>query len=120
MSEFSGLDTPLQEFLAGCLANWARRQGGRVEVTSVRRSYARQRRLYEDFKAGRSKYPAAPPGTSTHEKGLAFDLHVEPRALLDRMGSLWEKIGFTWGGRFHDPIHFDFRQRAGGPSRGSK
>jgi hypothetical protein len=26
-------------------------------------------------------------------------------------GEIWEALGFTWGGRFSDPIHFDFRPR---------
>lgn len=99
------------EFYAASLVKLARKLGGTVTVTSVKRGAASQRRLYERWKAGLSKYPAAKPGTSTHEKGLAFDLHVEPRELLTTLGKAWKNAGLTWGGDFRDPIHFDFRQR---------
>lgn len=85
----------------------ARYNGHGLVVTSMRRSREQQRRLYDDYLAGRSKYPAAPPGTSAHELGLAFDAVVHPREWQDAYGELWEAIGGTWGGRrFNDPIHF--------------
>lgn len=76
-----------------------------VRVTSVRRSRARQAQLYADFLKGRSRYPAAPPGTSYHEFGRAFDLDTSDRELA-RLGRIWESWGGTWGARFGDPIHF--------------
>jgi hypothetical protein len=120
VGEISALEGNPRQRLAQSLIDLARSYGVRVEVTSVRRSWAQQRRLYDRYKKGLSRFPAAPPGTSTHEKGLAFDLYVEPREALDWMGSLWERVGLTWGGRFHDPIHFDFRQRPGAPKRKRK
>ena len=86
------------------------RAGVRVTVTSARRDSATQARLYAAYKAGRSKYPAAPPGHSTHALGIAFDLSLNP-PVYDQAGALWERLGFTWGGRFDDRIHFDFRRR---------
>jgi D-alanyl-D-alanine carboxypeptidase-like protein len=85
--------------------------GVRVIVTSTRRSLDEQKKLYADYLAGRSKYPAARPGTSTHGVGAAFDLHLEP-PVYQQAGELWERLGFTWGGRFQDKIHFDVRPRA--------
>jgi hypothetical protein len=82
-----------------------------VTVTSTRRDMAQQAQLYARYKAGLSKYPAAAPGHSTHGAGIAFDLHLDP-PLYSAAGHLWEQLGFTWGGRFDDPIHFDFRRRA--------
>jgi len=39
---------------------------------------------------------------------LAFDLGVADPRLLPILGSLWEKYGLgVWGGRFHDPVHFE-------------
>jgi D-alanyl-D-alanine carboxypeptidase len=76
-----------------------------VRVTSVRRSTTRQAQLYRDYLAGKSRYPAAPPGTSYHEFGRAFDLDTSDRELA-RLGRIWESWGGTWGARFHDPIHF--------------
>lgn len=87
------------------------RGGVRVTITSTRRSLDTQRKLYADYVAGRSRYPAARPGTSTHGIGIAFDLHLDPPVYREA-GQLWESLGFTWGGRFNDQIHFDFRPRA--------
>lgn len=76
-----------------------------VRVTSVRRSTTRQAQLYRDYLNGKSRYPAAPPGTSYHEFGRAFDLDTSD-AELARLGRIWESWGGTWGARFKDPIHF--------------
>jgi len=85
--------------------------GVNVTVTSTRRSMAEQQRLWDNYQAGRSRYPAARPGTSQHGLGLAFDLHLDP-PVYAAAGRLWESFGLTWGGRFNDEIHFDFRRRA--------
>lgn len=84
----------------------AARRGFRVQLTSVRRTTGVQTKLYRDYLAGRSKYPAAPPGHSMHELGRAFDI-TGTAAQLRSLGSLWESWGGTWGGRFNDPIHFE-------------
>lgn len=83
----------------------------RVTVTSTRRSYAEQAELYRRYKAGLSKYPAAPPGQSQHALGTAWDMVLDP-PVYDIAGKLWESIGFTWGGRFNDRVHFDVRPKA--------
>lgn len=85
----------------------ARANGIEVKVTSTVRSRRTQLRLYNDYLAGRSRFPAAPPGKSKHERGLAFDLHVRPESALTPLGELWESWGGRWGGRFRDPIHFE-------------
>lgn len=76
----------------------------RLQVTSVRRSRTEQLRLWHNRKNNR--YPVAPPGSSKHELGRAFDL-VGPPELLAQAGRLWESWGGRWGGRFRDPIHFE-------------
>lgn len=81
--------------------------GARVKLTSVRRTRGVQAKLYRDYLAGRSKYPAAPPGRSMHELGRAFDV-TGPPALLKKLGFIWESWGGRWGGRFGDPIHFEW------------
>ena len=45
-----------------------------------------------------------------HDQGFAFDVHMDP-PVYEQAGRAWESLGFTWGGRFSDPIHFDFRRR---------
>lgn len=81
------------------------RRYGRVDVTSVVRSQLTQARLYREYLAGRSAYPAAPPGTSYHEFGRAFDLKADSR-ILAYLGQVWSSWGGTWGAKFGDPIHF--------------
>ena len=79
-------------------------------VTSARRSIEKQRRLYNDYLRGVSKIPAAPPGRSLHQWGLAFDLArigIDPLTdpLLTWLGRVWT----SWGGRYggiRDPVHF--------------
>lgn len=46
-------------------------------VTSGVRSSSKQAQLYADYQAGRSSIPAAPPGRSAHEYGLALDFVVD-------------------------------------------
>jgi len=77
-------------------------------VTSARRSHTQQALLYRRFLAGQSRFPAAPPGSSAHEIGLAFDLWVNDESSLADLGQVWEsQAGGTWGGHFKDPIHFE-------------
>jgi hypothetical protein len=84
------------------------RAGVRVTVTSARRSTDEQAKLFAAYKAGKSKYPAAAPGHSTHALGIAVDLHLDP-PVYGIVGPIWEALGGTWGGRFNDEIHFDVR-----------
>lgn len=113
------LDARVQPFVRQFLDHLAR-HGIRAHVTSARRSSAKQAELYRKSQLPGARFPAAPPGTSTHERGLAFDVVfnsiVPPRKPpypwpYDVVGQLWESLGFTWGGRFDDAIHFDFRRR---------
>jgi len=83
---------------------------GRLVVTSARRSMSKQSKLYNDWIRGVSKIPAAKPGFSLHQRGMAFDLarigispHGDP--LLNYLGSVWRSWGGIWGGR-RDPVHF--------------
>jgi len=75
-----------------------------VRVTSVRRSRAQQQQLYNNYLAGRSSFPAAPPGRSKHEYGLAFDMVTEPFSALDTLGAWWQQLGGEWSPT--DRIHF--------------
>ena len=108
MNNLSGLDPRLRPYAEYLLARIRAVDPGAV-VTSTRRTYAEQKALYDRWKAGLSKYPAAVPGTSDHELGLAFDI-VADDAVLEAAGALWESMGGRWGGRFKDPIHFGVRK----------
>jgi len=96
------------------LVNIAAAAGLSPLVSSARRSHAQQALLYRRFLAGQSRFPAAPPGASAHELGLAFDLWVNDESQLTDLGTVWEQMGGVWGGHFHDPIHFE---AGGSPKR---
>jgi len=83
---------------------------GRLTVTSAYRSYAHQDRLYRRWLTGEATIPAAPPGRSLHQRGLAFDFSrfgVDPHKdeLLVFLGNTWNAVGGKWGGA-RDPVHF--------------
>jgi len=84
--------------------------GFHTQLTSTRRSKKFQRYLYREYVAGRRTLPAAPPGHSMHELGLAFDLIVTPEAGQPLAGQAWERLGGRWGGS-RDPVHFEARVR---------
>jgi hypothetical protein len=73
-----------KEKLAGLDANWRRwcdwalaeldRRGFEPTVVSGLRTIGEQQRLYAAWLAGRSRLPAAPPGRSAHNFGLAIDV----------------------------------------------
>lgn len=86
---------------------WLTANGLQVSVTSARRSSGEQAKLYQRYINGQSRYPAAPPGTSTHELGYAFDAVVSPAEYQQAAGEAWERFGGRWGGRFKDPVHFE-------------
>lgn len=88
------------------LRPWAEalRAGFGLRVTSVRRSYSDQLKLWNN--RANNPYPVAPPGTSRHELGLAWDM-VGSDAELRAAGATWESWGGRWGGRYGDPIHFE-------------
>jgi len=84
---------------ATIVVNWSAQYGGRL--TSTYRSYTDQLALWNN--RGRNPYPVAPPGSSYHQLGRAFDIAAPP-AVLAAAGAWWNSIGGTWSPR--DPIHF--------------
>jgi hypothetical protein len=112
MADLSTLDNRLTPW-AKYLYQLGKQYDGRLVVTSARRSPAKQARLYADWKRGVSEIPAAPPGRSLHEHGLAFDMArigIDPLTdpLLAWLGAVWEHWGGRWGG-IRDPVHFQPR-----------
>src|SRR5258707_1866469 len=89
---------------ARALVDAAGRAGLQPRITSTVRTSSEQRRLYNRFLAGQAGYPAVPPGFSSHEYGLAYDLVVSPMAALADVRYTWRQCG---GGRKPtDSIHF--------------
>lgn len=112
MADLNTLDPQLVPY-ARYLVNLGKYYDGRLVVTSARRSINKQRTLYADWIAGRSKIPAAPPGRSLHQYGLAWDMArigMDPLTdpLLVWLGAVWEHWGGRWGGQ-RDPVHFQPR-----------
>jgi len=116
-ANLSSLIPELQPY-ARDLVDAAGAAGLQPRVTSTRRTFAEQKRLYNRSLAGLSPYPAAPPGHSAHEYGWAFDLIVSPLSALSDVGAYWEENGGVWGGRGGDDVHFEYPgfQDAVGPS----
>lgn len=80
-------------------------------LTSTFRSVAEQRKLWDDFRRGRSKFPAEQPGNSTHHTGLSFDFVVKQgsgSAAQRELGRWWRSLGGKWSER--DVIHFEHPQ----------
>lgn len=74
-------------------------------ITSTRRSREEQANLYSAYLAGRSRFPAARPGSSLHELGLAMDMVTRDNAYL---GQVWSHyLGGFWSP--NDSVHYDVR-----------
>lgn len=93
-------------------ADWLYRVGEAYRlsprITSTKRGHLEQTWLYLRYRAGLSRFPAARPGESAHQRGLAFDMVVSRGASSREqywLGSVWSSVGGRWGGAA-DPVHF--------------
>jgi|SRR5882757_1389825 len=111
MPTISSLVPDLRPF-AKALFDVAGANGLQPRITSARRTYIEQVRLYDRFLKGINPFPVAEPGTSAHETGEAFDMLVTPVEYLPDLGAIWISWGGEWGGN-RDPVHF---QLPGAPS----
>jgi len=71
----------------------------RLSINNSYRSTREQQALYDDYRAGKSQNPAAPPGTSRHESGFAFDLNGLRALSFNDWNNLLntaEKYGFEY------------------------
>lgn len=90
---------------AFALVDAAGSSGLQPRVTSTVRTRSEQSRLYRRFLAGASGYPVAPPGSSSHEYGEAFDMVVTPMEALADVGYTWQQWGGGWNPA--DAVHFE-------------
>lgn len=104
-TSLSALMPDLQPF-ARALVDLAGQNGLLPRVTSTLRTHSEQTRLYRDYLRGGRRYPAAPPGSSAHEYGAAFDMVVSPLDLLHELGRIWIDNGGVWSPR--DEVHFEY------------
>lgn len=109
-SSLSALDQAFRPYAEYLVA--VARLLGVPHVTSTRRSYSDQSRLYLDYVQGRRALPALPPERSLHVRGLALDLVIgsyvaggPPSPEMQALGRWWLAGGGRWGGAA-DPVHF--------------
>lgn len=83
-----------------------RRRGIPFKVTSRYRSIASQQKLYDAWIArGKTGLPAARPGLSTHNYGIAFDATF-PADRSAEVAEIARQNGMVWFGP-KDRVHFD-------------
>lgn len=104
-ADLGALIPPLQPF-AQALVDLAGRARVQPRVTSTLRSRTQQERLYRAFLRGETKYPVAPPGTSAHEYGFAFDMVAATAEDLHDLGTVWTQSGGVWSA--NDEVHFEY------------
>jgi hypothetical protein len=127
MADLATLDIDLRPW-AEDMFRLAKSLDRRFVVTSARRSWFEQARLYSNYlwqrglevgvgadlgpaNEGPSKLlPVAPPGRSAHESGMAWDMArigIKPFEddLLPILGAVWNRVGGLW--RTFDPVHFE-------------
>ena len=99
-----GLDSRLIPYADAAIAD-ARQAGLHPRVTSVRRNWAEQTRLWQNYRAGLSLLPANPPGESSHQYGVGWDSVV-----LEGEWDDWNDIRARWGWKLYpnDPVHAEF------------
>lgn len=118
----TGLEPDFLEKLQRAAGEYQQLTGQPINIVSAKRTTEEQAKLYADFQAGKSKFPAAPPGQSRHESGRAVDVPLETANKLDSMGLL-SKHGLSRPVP-DDPIHIQgqggFRGRLSGPMSGYK
>ena len=118
----SGVSSDLAQALQMAATEYKQVTGKTVEVTSAVRDSAKQAELYQAYVSGKSRFPAAPPGTSKHERGLAVDISQAVADDMDRMGLL-KKYGLSRPVA-NDPVHLEVSAANGailsGPMSGYK
>jgi len=112
MADLRSLQPWLQPW-AYWIFDWGKSWNPKLVVTSARRDWWKQFRLYQDWITGKSAIPAAPPGKSKHQLGEAFDLAsigIDPfeDESLPVLGYWWQYYGGLYGGT-KDPVHFGVR-----------
>lgn len=89
---FDGLEAWLRPY-AIYLYEVAQLNGLEPRITSVYRSWEKQRMLRDRWESGESQLYAALPGKSKHQYGLAFDMVTRNNTAL---GNLWKQMGGNW------------------------
>ena len=102
MASTSGLQPHVKRGLR-VLLDALRGLGYSATYTSGYRSTSKQAQLYAAWRAGKSPFPAAPPGTSEHNYGLAVDVVTDAPDAIKRLAA--DVAGLVWFGPT-DAVHF--------------
>lgn len=107
----SGKTSGVNPALLRALENASAELGQTIPINSGLRTREEQAQLYANYLAGKSKFPAAPPGSSVHEHGGAVDIPLEMANKLDSMGLLAKNgLARPVAG---DPIHITLAKMPG-------
>lgn len=101
--DLSGLNKAFEAAIIKATDEYFAATGKKVTVTSALRDSTKQKELHNAYLSGKSKFPAAAPGTSKHERGLAVDVDLASANAMDSMGLL-SKYGLKRPVA-GDPIH---------------
>lgn len=119
----SKLDPKIQPFVIRFL-DLAKQEGFDLRITSGLRTIAEQNELYAQGRTKPGKIVTNARGSqSIHTRGLAFDVVDRKRGYeidWERLGTLGESVGLSWGGRwtsFIDRPHFEKTQYDARPAQ---
>lgn len=104
MATTNGLRHPFKDYVDRWLRD-LRDAGVSPRITSGFRTHVEQKRLYDRAQSGASPFPAAPPGASFHEAGLAIDLVWNSLEDINLGIESAPDYGLVWAGA-GDPVHF--------------
>jgi LAS superfamily LD-carboxypeptidase LdcB len=94
ITEINGKDVEVRTAKAfRLMAKAASKHGVDLKIRSGFRSYAKQAKLYKQYRKGQGNL-AAPPGYSNHESGRALDLNVTNAKAFDWLQSHGATYGF--------------------------
>ncbi|CAN5348077.1 hypothetical protein BH11MYX1_BH11MYX1_27450 [soil metagenome] len=98
LTDINGKDVELRTAKAfRVMSKAARKKGVDLKIRSGFRSFAKQAKLYNQYRRGQGNL-AAPPGYSNHESGRALDLYVTDHEAFDWL----QEHGATYG--FHRTV----------------
>ncbi|CAB4130359.1 Peptidase M15B [uncultured Caudovirales phage] len=101
---FLKLDPKLQARMLAFAKQWYSTQLKKIFITSAFRTAADQQRIREASLKPGAKYPAAQPGKSLHERGLAVDIDSQQANKAEKLGYLAANGLFRpWPDK--DPVH---------------
>lgn len=118
LERFRALDSNLQSAVLRAAMEYRATTGKKLKINSGLRTRDEQQVLYDAYlKRGRTGLPAARPGTSRHERGIAVDIQ-EGRDSAVR--DLLAKYGLYRAAGDSDPIHYELKAEKGGLFTGPK